>query len=104
MGCILSSQLRSYQRQVDELEAMDDAITEHAEALVSPSGDMYPFEPHNFWDALFNESCLDLFKDKTRLDDPTELGKEIIRCVEIYWNDRASEAAEEYVKSGRNDE
>ena len=75
MGCVLSSQLRRYQSHVDELEAMDEAIANRAESLIAKTGDMYPFEINNFWDAFNSCEFADLFNDKTDLTDPTALGK-----------------------------
>lgn len=101
MGCVLGQQLRSHQAHIDALEALDDEIERRYEALISNGGEMYPFDNNNFWEAL--QSCDLTFNDKTKLTDPTELGKEIIRCVTQYWKDCAWKEAEQSINSQRDD-
>lgn len=96
--------LNAYLDECERSEALSDAISSMAKDLNQPGGEMYPLESNNFWEAIFSESCFENFQDKTSLEDPTALGNEIIRCVKLYWADRASEEAEEHFTSGRNDE
>lgn len=103
MGCILSSQLRRFEAHQDALEALDEAQSDMANRLIQPGGEMYPLESNNFWQAVFDEACLDKFNDKTPLNNPAALGAEIIRCVSIFWADKATEAAEFHFE-GNTDE
>lgn len=93
MGCVLSAQLRRFEAHQDELQARDEAIEARAEWLLLKGNEFYPFDSNNFWEAVFAEA-IDDFNQKTDLMNPEELGKEMRRCVEKYWRNKAFEFAE----------
>lgn len=101
--CSVTSDLNDYLNQQDALEELGKEITRRASDLVSPTGEMYPFKHDNFWTAIHTGEWSDNFNDKTVLTDPVAVGTEILRCVEMYWENYATKYAETRIHNEQND-